>query len=121
MVDTVPGDSGVFAASHVAVDCVPGHAPAPIPHPSMGAATVPSLDRIWSRRFATVKTAVKTNLNVMHVYVQCIYSVLVIANVILDITVGVIAAVQHRWGGPKIYACTKLPVLVFLRKYILVH
>lgn len=57
MVDTVPGNSGVFAMCHVAVDRVPGYATAPTHHPSMEAMTAPSLDRAGNRRFATVKTA----------------------------------------------------------------
>jgi len=57
MVDTVPGNSGVFAMCHVAVDRVPGYATAPTHRPSMEAMTAPGLDRAGNRRFATVKTA----------------------------------------------------------------
>ena len=56
-VDTVPGDSGVPAVSHVGVERVTGHARALIHHPSMEAVTALDWGRVLNRRIATVKTA----------------------------------------------------------------
>lgn len=75
--DTVSGDSGVLAVSHVAVDRVTGHARATIHHPSTEAKTALDWDRVLNRKIATVKTAalVKT------VNMLSVFSVLVIAKV----------------------------------------
>ena len=53
MVDTVPGDSGVLAVSHVAVDRVPGLALVQIHHPSMEETTAIHWDRVQRVKVAT--------------------------------------------------------------------
>ena len=56
--DTVPGDRGALAVSNVAVDRVPGHARAPVHHPSTEAMTALCWDRVLNRRIATFIVAV---------------------------------------------------------------
>jgi len=58
-VDTVPGDRGALAVSNVAVDRVPGHARAPVHHPSTEAMTALCWDRVLNRRIATFIVAVE--------------------------------------------------------------
>jgi len=63
-VDIVLGNRGALAMPHVAVDPVPGHARAPIHHPSMEAMTALRWDRVLLRRIATF-VAVLVNKNVL--------------------------------------------------------
>ena len=76
MGDTLPGNSGVCAMSHVAAACVPGYAPAPVLRPGMEAMIVPRLDRARSRSHATVTAAQVNQTSLLSIFIiQLSYTV----------------------------------------------